>query len=68
MYRINSKSGNMISLQVVQNGQFCAVNLMPKSFVFSEEKTEQMSNLELNKAISVRFVSGKTQRKEGGNK
>lgn len=61
MYRVNSQAQNMITLQVVVDGKYSSVQLMPKKFVLSEEKTDQMKNMELNGLIRVREV------KKGGN-
>lgn len=56
MYRINSTAKNMITLQVVKDGKYQDVRLMPKNFVMSEDITEQMKNMEFNKLIRVRQV------------
>lgn len=54
MYRINSISKQMVSLQVIDNGVSKSVNLLPGNFVFSDKITDQMRNLEANRCIRLR--------------
>lgn len=56
MYRINSISPNMITLQVVTEGKYHSVQLLPRNFVMSEVLTPQMDMLADNKAIRIREV------------
>ncbi len=56
MYRINSISSQIVKLQVKTNGALKAVDLLPGNFVFSDELTDQLKNMEFNKVIRVREV------------
>lgn len=56
MYRINSISKHMVSLQVFTDGKFKFVNLLPGNFVFSEKLTEQLKNLQNQRCIRIHEV------------
>ena len=64
MYRVNSISKNLITLQVVQDGKYKSVQLLPRNFVLSERKTPQMVNLELSKAVRIRVLPDSKIRKD----
>lgn len=60
MYRINSTTSQVVTFQVVnEDKKKLSVTLLPKNFVFTEELTDQIKNLEANKVIKVREVSKK---------
>ena len=59
MYRVNSISRQVVKFQVKKEGKLHDVSLMPGNFVFSEEKTNQMKNLENSGVIRVREVASK---------
>lgn len=56
MFRINSISSQIVKLQVKTNGALKAVDLLPGNFVFTDEMTDQLKNLEFNKIVRVREV------------
>lgn len=64
MYRVNNATKQMVKLQVVQDGKLHAVNLLPGKFVLTDELTNQIMNLEKNRAVKTHAVPNRTVPKE----